>query len=166
MHWRTISRALLHTHVTSFHARHGHGTRNTISQLVDNSLLQRLRRQQADCDDQAVYIRLCLKEILFGQTDLRDWQARARQILAAPVLDCRGVCDALARPSLLMPRLKDKKSELEALELKQSLVACETHIRCCQSAAQLGDVVTKDSYSARALLSQQENVGIVAWAFW
>ena len=65
-----------------------------------------------------------------------------------------------------MPRLKDKKSALEALELKQSLVACETHIRCCQSAAQLGDVVTKDSYSARALLSQQENVGIVAWAFW
>ena len=37
----------------------------------------------ADGDDEAVYIRLCLKEVLFGQLDLRNWQSEARQILAA-----------------------------------------------------------------------------------
>ena len=28
----------------------------------------------ADGDDEAVYIRLCLKEVLFGQLDLQNWQ--------------------------------------------------------------------------------------------
>ena len=52
----------------------------------------------ADGDDEAVYIRLCLKEVLFGQLDLRNWQSEARQILAAlVVVDFRGVHDALAR---------------------------------------------------------------------
>ena len=44
--------------------------------------------------------------------------------------------------------LKDKKSRLGAL--KQSLVECGTTIRWCHSAAQLGDVATKDSHAARA----------------
>ena len=39
---------------------------------------------------------------------------------------------------------------MEALALKQSLVECGTVIRWCHSAAQLGDVVTKDSDAARA----------------
>ena len=46
--------------------------------------------------------------------------------------------------------LKDKKSGLEALALKQSLVECGTMILWCHSATQLGDVVTKDSDTARA----------------
>ena len=46
--------------------------------------------------------------------------------------------------------LKDNKSCLEALTLKQSLVECGTMIRWCHSAAQLDDVVTKDSGTARA----------------
>ena len=46
----------------------------------------------ADGDDEAVYIRLCLKEILFRQ-DLENWESEARQILAASVVDCRGVYD-------------------------------------------------------------------------
>ena len=29
----------------------------------------------ADGDDEAVYIRLCLKEVLFGQLDLQSWQS-------------------------------------------------------------------------------------------
>ena len=97
----------------------------------------------ADGDDEAVYIRLCLKEVLFGQLDLRNWQSEARQIPAALVVDLRGVHDALARSSSCLG-LKDKKSGLEALALKQSLVECETIIRWCHSACtQLGDVVTK-----------------------
>ena len=53
--------------------------------------------------------------------------------------------DTLARPSSSCLGLKDK-----ALALTQSLVECGTIIRWCQSPAQLGDVVTKDSDAARA----------------
>ena len=104
----------------------------------------------ADGDDEAVYIRLCLKEILFGQLDLQNWRSEARQIPVALVVDSRGVYDALARSSSSCLGLKDQKSGLEALALKQSLVECGTMIRWCRSAVQLGGVVTKDSDTARA----------------
>ena len=104
----------------------------------------------ADGDDEAVYIRLCLKEILFGQLDLQNWQSETRQIPAALVVDCRGVYDALARSSSSCLGLKDKRTGLEALALKHSLVECGLMIRWCHSAAQLGDVATKDSDAARA----------------
>ena len=91
----------------------------------------------ADGDDEAVYILLCLKEVLFGQLDLRNWQSEMRQIPAALVVDCRGVYHALARSSSSCLGLQDKKSGLEALALKQSLVECGTMIRWCHSASQL-----------------------------
>ena len=106
-------------------------------------------RAAADGDDEAVQTRLCLKEVLFGQLDLRNEQSEARQIPAALVVDCRGVHDALARSASSCLGLKNKKSGLEAA-LKQSLVECGTMMRWCHSAAQLGDVVTKDSDAARA----------------
>ena len=104
----------------------------------------------ADGDDEAVYIRLCLKEVLFGQLDWRNWQSEARQIPAALVVDCRGDCDALARSSSSCLGLEDKKSCFEARALKQSLVECGTVTRWCHSAAQFGDLVTKDSDAACA----------------
>ena len=55
-------------------------------------------------------------------------------------MDCRGVHDALARPSSSCLGLKHKRSGLEALALKQSLVQCGT----------MGDVATRDSDTARA----------------
>ena len=80
--------------------------------------------------DEAAYIRLCLKEVLFGQLDLQNWQPEAGQIPAGLVVDCRGLHDALARSSSSSLGLKDKKSGLEsgleALALKQSLVECGT----------------------------------------
>ena len=90
----------------------------------------------ADGDDEAVNIRWCVKEVLFGQLDLPNWQSETRQIPAD---------DALACSLVLL-----SWSDLEALALKQSLVECGTTIRWCHSAAQLGDVVTKDSDAARA----------------
>ena len=118
------------------------------------SLISRLKRvaksssaaetqAAADGDDEAVYIHLCLKEVLFGQLDLQNWQSEARQILAALVVYCRCVYDAVARSSSSCLGLKDKNSGLEPLALKQSLAECGTMIRWCHSAAQLGDVVTK-----------------------
>ena len=60
------------------------------------------------------------------------------------------VYSALARSSSSCLGSKDKKSVLEALALKQCLVECGTMVLWCHSAAQLGDVVTKDSDTARA----------------
>ena len=79
------------------------------------------RRTQAaaDGDDEAVHIWLCWKDVLFGQLDLRNWHTAAGQIPAALVVDCRGVCDALARSSSSCLGLNDKKSGLDALALKQ-----------------------------------------------
>ena len=81
---------------------------------------------------------------------MRNWKSETRQIHAALVVDCRGVYDALAGSSSSCLGLKDKKSGLEALALKQRLVECGTMVRWYHSAAQLGDVVTKDSDAARA----------------
>ena len=62
------------------------------------------------------------QEVLFGNLDFSNWQTETRQIPAALVVDCRGVHDDLARSSSSCLGLKDKKSGLEALALKQSLV--------------------------------------------
>ena len=59
----------------------------------------------ADGDDEAVYIRLCLEEILFGQLDLQNWQSGARQIPAA-LVDCRGVYDAFTSLLVLLSWLE------------------------------------------------------------
>ena len=60
--------------------------------------------------DHAVYTRLCLKEVLFGQLDWQNRQTEARQIPTALVVDRRGVYDALARSSFSCLVLKDKKN--------------------------------------------------------
>ena len=91
----------------------------------------------ADGDDEALNTRLCLKEVLFGQLELRNWQSETKQIPAALVVDCRGVYDVLARSSSSCLGLKDKKSSLKALALKQSLVDCVTTTRWCHSAVML-----------------------------
>ena len=103
----------------------------------------------ADGNDEAVHVRLCFKEVLFGQLDLQNWRSEARQIPAALVVACRGVYDALATSQSSCLGLKDKRSGLEVLALTPSLVECGTMICWCHSPAQLGDVVTKDPDAAR-----------------
>ena len=89
---------------------------------LHSSRLRRVARSSsaaaADGDDEAVCIRLCLKEVLFGQPDFQNWQSEARQIPTALVVDCRGVYDALARSSSSCLGLKGKKFGPEAIALK------------------------------------------------
>ena len=82
---------------------------------------------------------------MIGQLDLQNCQPEARQILAL-VVDH----DVLACSSSSCLGLKDKKSGLEPLAFKRSLVECGPMIRWCHSFAQLGDDVTKGSDVARA----------------
>ena len=61
--------------------------------------------------DETVYIRLCLKEGMFGHLDLQNWHTEARTNPAL-VVDCRDVHDALARSSSSSFGLKDKRERL------------------------------------------------------
>ena len=102
--------------------------------------------QEAADDDEAVYSRLCVKEILLEQLDEQTSTQKHDKVRLLLVADCRGLSGAVA----LRLVFKDKKSGLDALAVKQSLEECGTMIRWCHSAAQQGDVVTKDSDVARA----------------
>ena len=68
------------------------------------------------------YIRLALYEPLIGPIDIRRWPTYARRIPAAVVTDCRGVYGALARSEGSCLGLKDRKSGMETLSVKQSLI--------------------------------------------
>ena len=65
------------------------------------------------------------------------------------VLDSRGVCDALARSESACLGLKDKRSGLEALSLKRSLVETRCELRWTHSAAQVAECMTKGSEEAQ-----------------
>ena len=95
------------------------------------------------------YVRLALYETLVGPIDIRRWPTYARRIPAAVVTDCRGVYDALARSSSSCLGLKNKKSGLEALAIKQNLINLKTSFRWCHSFAQLADCMTKGDAKSR-----------------
>ena len=81
--------------------------------------------------------------------EIRTWPTYARRIPGAAVTDCRGVYDALARSANSCIGLKDKKSGLEALAIKQSLMNLRTALRWCHSFAQLADCMNKDDSKSR-----------------
>ena len=99
----------------------------------------------ADAEGELSYIRLSLRELVGETIPLQRWQEAAAQIPSALVLDSRGVYDALARSESACLGLKDKRSGLEALSLKRSLVEARCGLRWAHSAAQLADCMTKGS---------------------
>jgi len=102
-----------------------------------------------EVDDEMTYTRLALYETLIGPIEIRSWPEYARRIPAAVVTDCRGVYDALARSASTCLGMKDKKSGLEALAVKQSLENLGTALRWCHSFAQLADCMTKNDSKSR-----------------
>ena len=103
----------------------------------------------ADAEGELSYIRLSLRELVGEPIPLQRWQEAAAQIPSALVLDSRGVHDALARSESACLGLKDKRSGLEALSLKHSLVETRCGLRWTHSAAQLADCMTKGSEKAQ-----------------
>ena len=102
-----------------------------------------------EADDEMTYVRLALYETLVGPIDIRRWPTHAQRIPAAVVTDCSGVYDALARSSSSCLCLKDKKSGLEVLAIKRSLINLKTTLRWCHSVAQLADCMTKVDAKSR-----------------
>ena len=103
----------------------------------------------ADAERELSYIRLSLRELVGETIPLQRWQEAAAQIPSVLVLDSRGVYDALARSESACLGLKDKRSGLEALSLKRSLVETRCGLRWTHSAAQLADCMTKGSEEAQ-----------------
>ena len=103
----------------------------------------------ADPEGELSYIRLSLREFVGETFPLQRWQEAAAQIPSALVLDSRGVYDALARSESACLGLKDKRSGLDALSVKRSLVETRCGLRWTHSAAQLADCMTKGSEEAQ-----------------
>ena len=91
----------------------------------------------ADGDDEAVYMRLCLKEILLGQLDLQHWQTEAQHISC-----CSG--DGLSWCPRCLSSLFVLLPWLEGQDIWPGGARTQTTmIRWCHSAAHSGHVVTK-----------------------
>ena len=78
------------------------------------------------------------------------------------VVDFRGVYDALARSSSSCLGLKDKKSGLEALALKQSLVECGTMIRLVSFRGTAGRMLLQKTLTRHVLLGNCSFVVVFA----
>ena len=103
----------------------------------------------ADAEGELSNIRLSLRELVGEIFPLQRCQEAAAQIPGALVLDSRGVYDALARSESACLGLKDKRSGLEALSLKRSLVETRCGLRWTHPAAQLADCMTKENEEAQ-----------------
>ena len=74
-------------------------------------------------------MRLVLSEFLYGTYQAAQWQQAVKRVPGAVCLDCRGVYDALARSASSALGLKDKKSALEAMALRESLLTTQASLR-------------------------------------
>ena len=121
-----LTRRIFARRTTGLHLRHRFVAQKKIKHVSHTLALELsetcgkidICSRDSSSDDEAVYIRLGLNEVLFGQLDFNYWQAEAGHIPAALVVDCRGVYDALALSSSSCHGLKDKKYGLEALAFK------------------------------------------------
>ena len=70
-------------------------------------------------------------------------------IPGALVMDCRGVFDSLSKSESSCLGMKERRTGIEALAIKRSLLATGTSLRWCHSGAQLADCLTKGSEEAQ-----------------
>ena len=102
-----------------------------------------------DAEGELSYVRLSMRELIGETIPLQRWQKAAAQVPAALVFDSRGVYDALPQSDSACLGLKDKRTVLEALSLKRSLIETQCGLRWTHSAAQLADCMTKGSEEAQ-----------------
>ena len=80
----------------------------------------------ADGLDELDFCRLAWREIESGGLDLRNYPAFVRQVPATLVSDCRSFYDAINAYESSNLGVKDKRSSIEALAIKQTVVETET----------------------------------------
>ena len=97
----------------------------------------------ADGLDELDFCRLAWREIEFGDVDLRNYTAALWQVPATLVSDCRSFYDSINAYESSNLGVKDKRSSIEALPIKQTVVETETPVAWCNSDAQLSDGMTK-----------------------
>ena len=72
-------------------------------------------------EEEAMYCRLVLSEVLYGAINLKAWEEAYALIPGALVLDCRGVYDALSKSESSALGMTDRRSGLEALALTRGM---------------------------------------------
>ena len=100
-------------------------------------------------EEELQYCRLALGESLFGKFSIKQWEERVKMIPGALVMDCRGVFDSLSKSESSCLGMKERRTGIEALAIKRSLLSTGTSLRWCHSGAQLADCLTKGSDEAQ-----------------
>ena len=143
------------------HGRRGRAARQGDSSLTavvaqweitsDNRSSTAAEIQAASCtQEESEFTRLVLADALFGGICLKRWTDDVLKVPGALILDAKCVFDALARSESSALGMSDKRSALEALALKKAMMATQTAMRWCHSAAQLADGLTKAKTESRA----------------
>ena len=107
-------------------------------------------QEATDAEEEGLYTRLVLAEVVYGNLDLKNWTESARLVPSALVLDCKCLYDALSRSESTALGLADRRSALEAYALKENMAHTFTSLRWVHSFAQLADMLTKHSAESRA----------------
>ena len=100
-------------------------------------------------EEELQHCRLVVGESLFGRFAIKQWEERVRMIPGALIMDCRGVFDSLSKSESSCLGMKERRTGIEALAIKRSLISTGTSLRWCHSGTQLADCLTKGSEEAQ-----------------
>ena len=113
------------------------------SQRVCRSSLAAEIQGIAEGQDELDYVRLVWKELSEGQVNLETYQEEIKQIPGGLVSDCRSFYDAINAKESSNLGMKDKRSAIETLSIRQNCQMTSTPVFWVNSDAQLGDGLTK-----------------------
>jgi hypothetical protein len=122
---------------------------STKSQRVCRSSLAAEIQAIADGQDEQDYCRLVWLEIETGRVDLSNYVSEIRKVPGALVCDCKSFYDAINARESSGLGMKDKRSAIETLAIRNSCRETETPVLWVHSDAQLADGLTKGKVSFR-----------------
>ena len=103
----------------------------------------------AEGQDEQDFCRLVWQEIETGRVDLGDYVSEIRKVPAALVCDCKSFFDAVNARESAGLGMRDKRSAIETLAIRNSCRETETPVLWVHSDAQIADGLTKGKVSFR-----------------
>ena len=98
------------------------------------------------------YCRLLWAEIHCSEFSVRQSQEHIRSVPGVLLIDAKGIYDALARSESAALAMKDKRSAIEGLALRNSIMETQTGLRWCHSGVNISDAMTKGGNGPLELL--------------
>ena len=109
-------------------------------------------KRHADCKGESAWAHRCAslwQEIETGRVDLGDYVSEIRKVPAALVCDCKSFFDAVNARESAGLGMRDKRSAIETLAIRNSCRETETPVLWVHSDAQIADGLTKGKVSFR-----------------